>query len=57
MLFLDGSHTVSHGWLENHSSIQVRFHGNPVFMWKPKHRKQTYSIKCSPLDYEPGVVS
>ncbi|KAL8602133.1 hypothetical protein ACOMHN_007402 [Nucella lapillus] len=50
----DGFHTTSHGWLENHACVQVRFHSNPIFMWKSKHRHQTYSIKCSPVDYEPG---
>ncbi|KAK7094777.1 putative glycerophosphocholine phosphodiesterase GPCPD1 homolog 2 isoform X2 [Littorina saxatilis] len=51
----DGSTTMSQGWLENQMCVQVRFHNNPIFMWKSKHRSQLYSIKCSPLDYELGV--
>lgn len=53
--FYDESHTVSFGWLENHACVQVRFHSNPLYIWKQKHRLQLYSIKCSPLDYEPGL--
>lgn len=52
----DGTRAVSNGWLEHQACLQLRFHSDPIFMWNAKHREETYSIKCSPLDYEPGSM-
>ncbi|PVD33152.1 hypothetical protein C0Q70_08601 [Pomacea canaliculata] len=51
----DGSTTISNGWLKHQMAIQVRFHSSPIHMLKPKYQKETYSIQCFPLDYEPGM--
>uniref|UniRef100_K1R2E2 Putative glycerophosphodiester phosphodiesterase 5 n=1 Tax=Magallana gigas TaxID=29159 RepID=K1R2E2_MAGGI len=45
-----GKNHVTKGWLTDQSEIHIRIHGNPIRMWKPKYRKQTYRIKCTPLD-------
>ena len=42
---------VSKGWLIDKTEIHIRLHGNPIYMWKSRHRTQTYSIKCTPLDH------
>ncbi|KAL5013098.1 hypothetical protein ScPMuIL_011649 [Solemya velum] len=47
----DGQISISKGWLTGQSEIHIRFHGNPVHMWKLSHRKQTYRIKCTPVDH------
>ncbi|KAJ8300997.1 hypothetical protein KUTeg_022516 [Tegillarca granosa] len=46
-----GTEHITKGWLIDQSELQIRLHSNPIHMWKPKHRKQTYRIKCTPLDY------
>ncbi|XP_078326933.1 glycerophosphocholine phosphodiesterase GPCPD1-like isoform X1 [Crassostrea virginica] len=45
-----GRKHVTKGWLTDQSEVHIRIHGNPIRMWKPKYRKQTYKIKCTPLD-------
>lgn len=47
---IGGRNHVTKGWLTDQSEIHIRIHGNPIRMWKPKYRKQTYRIKCTPLD-------
>ncbi|BFZ20393.1 hypothetical protein BsWGS_23432 [Bradybaena similaris] len=47
----DESSYVGKGWLINQCEVQVRLHNNPIYMWKAKHREQTYSIKCIAMDY------
>lgn len=47
---IGGKNHVTKGWLTDQSEIHIRIHGNPIRMWKPKYRKQTYRIKCTPLD-------
>ncbi|XP_052093796.1 glycerophosphocholine phosphodiesterase GPCPD1-like isoform X1 [Mytilus californianus] len=42
---------VTNGWLIDKTEIHIRLHSNPLYMWKPRHRTQTYSIKCTPLDH------
>ncbi|VDI31140.1 glycerophosphocholine phosphodiesterase GPCPD1 [Mytilus galloprovincialis] len=41
---------VSTGWLTDETEIHLRLHSNPIYMWKSRHRTQTYSVKCTPLD-------
>ncbi|XP_061183603.1 glycerophosphocholine phosphodiesterase GPCPD1-like [Saccostrea echinata] len=45
-----GKFHVTKGWLTDQLEIHIRMHGNPIRMWKPKYRKQTYRIKCTPID-------
>ncbi|KAH9496922.1 putative glycerophosphocholine phosphodiesterase GPCPD1 2 [Bulinus truncatus] len=47
----DGEENVGKGWLINQCEVQIRLHNNPIFMWKNKHREQTYSIRCTAMDY------
>ncbi|CAL1527382.1 unnamed protein product [Lymnaea stagnalis] len=47
----DGEENIGKGWLINQCEIQIRLHSNPIYMWKAKHREQTYSIKCQAMDY------
>ncbi|GFO17751.1 glycerophosphocholine phosphodiesterase gpcpd1 [Plakobranchus ocellatus] len=47
----DGFTNINKGWLINQCEIQIRLHSDPIYMWKPKHREQTYSIKCTAVDY------
>lgn len=47
----DGMKNINKGYLINQSEIQVRLHSDPIYMWKSKHREQTYSIKCTAVDY------
>ncbi|XP_055897088.1 glycerophosphocholine phosphodiesterase GPCPD1-like isoform X2 [Biomphalaria glabrata] len=47
----DGEQNVGKGWLINQCEVQIRLHNNPIFMWKTKHREQTYSIRCTAMDY------
>lgn len=42
---------VTKGWLIDQTEIHLRLHSNPIYMWKPRHRTQTYSIKCTPIDH------
>lgn len=39
------------GWLTDQMEIQLQFHAHPVYMYKPKYRAQTYSLKCTPIDH------
>lgn len=47
----DGRTSMSRGWLTSQTEIQLRFYGNPIHMWKARHREQTYRIKCTALDH------
>ncbi|KAL4218935.1 Glycerophosphocholine phosphodiesterase gpcpd1 [Mactra antiquata] len=47
----DGVRLINRGWLMDHTEIQLQFSKDPITMWKPKYREQTYSIKCTPIDY------
>ncbi|KAK3791502.1 hypothetical protein RRG08_055525 [Elysia crispata] len=47
----DGMTNINKGYLINQCEIQIRLHSSPIYMWKPKHREQTYSIKCTAVDY------
>ncbi|XP_064617078.1 glycerophosphocholine phosphodiesterase GPCPD1-like [Liolophura sinensis] len=47
----DGRTSVSRGWLTSQTEIQLRFYGNPIQMWKARHREQMYRIKCTALDH------
>ncbi|XP_059171983.1 glycerophosphocholine phosphodiesterase GPCPD1-like [Physella acuta] len=47
----DDEFNVGKGWLINQSEVQIRLHSNPIYMWKARHREQTYSIKCIAMDY------
>ncbi|GFR68919.1 glycerophosphocholine phosphodiesterase GPCPD1 [Elysia marginata] len=47
----DGMTNINKGYLINQCEIQVRLHSNPIYMLKEKHRNQTYSIKCTAVDY------
>ncbi|CAG5135873.1 unnamed protein product, partial [Candidula unifasciata] len=47
----DDSCNVGKGWLINQCEVQVRLHSNPIYMWKARHREQTFSIKCIAMDY------
>ncbi|XP_060606991.1 glycerophosphocholine phosphodiesterase GPCPD1-like [Ruditapes philippinarum] len=47
----DGIRSINRGWLTEQVEIQLQLHGDAISMWKPKYRQQTYSIKCTTLDY------
>ncbi|ESO83899.1 hypothetical protein LOTGIDRAFT_132728 [Lottia gigantea] len=41
----DGYNYGTQGWLSDQTAIQLRLENNPINMYKPRHRTQTYSIK------------
>ena len=51
----DGLTNINKGYLINQCEVQIRLHSDPIYMWTPKHRDQTYSIKCTAVDYSQQV--
>ncbi|XP_035828637.1 putative glycerophosphocholine phosphodiesterase GPCPD1 homolog 2, partial [Aplysia californica] len=47
----DGVCHIGKGWLINQCEVQIRLHSNPIYMYKAKHREQSYSVKCVAMDY------
>ncbi|XP_067662543.1 putative glycerophosphocholine phosphodiesterase GPCPD1 homolog 2 [Haliotis asinina] len=46
-----GYNNWSRGWLMGQVSTEIRLFNNPIYMWKQRHRAQTYRVKCVPMDY------
>ena len=56
-LLTDGVKLINWGWLSGYTSVQLRLHSNPIKMWKPRYRQQTYSVRCTPMDHRYKEVS
>ena len=54
---LDGKKSIDKGWLTGQTEIHFRLHHDPVNMWKRRHKEQTYSIRCTPIDLRYKDVS
>ncbi|KAL3872266.1 hypothetical protein ACJMK2_040200 [Sinanodonta woodiana] len=46
-----GKSHITDGWLTDQSEIHIQLYNNPITMWNPHYRSDTFSIKCTALDH------